>query len=66
MPELITADTGFVCREMEDYLRAVDGVGRISPQACRKRAMAEFHYLTMARNYVDQYVAQISGRVAAA
>ena len=65
-PELITADTGFVCAGMEDYLRAVDAVGRISPQACRNRAMTEFHYLTMARNYVDQYVAQMSGSAAAA
>jgi glycosyltransferase involved in cell wall biosynthesis len=60
-PELITDDTGFVCAEMGDYLRAVDGVGRISTKACRDRAMAEFHYLKMARNYVDQYLVQMTG-----
>jgi glycosyltransferase involved in cell wall biosynthesis len=60
-PELITDDTGFVCSEMEDYLCAVEAVGRISPQACRNRAMAEFHYLAMARNYVHQYLMQMTG-----
>ena len=63
-PELITGQTGFLCSEMEDYLRAVDNVDRISPQACRDRAMAEFHYLTMARNYVNQYRLQMSGGAA--
>ena len=58
-PEVISGDTGFICAEMEDYLRAVEGVGRISPKACRKRAISEFHYLTMARNYVDQYLIQM-------
>ena len=59
-PELINNETGFVCSDIEDYLRAVDNVSRISARACRKHAMAEFHYLTMARNYVDQYLLQIA------
>jgi glycosyltransferase involved in cell wall biosynthesis len=63
-PELITEDTGFVCSGMEDYLRAVEDVVRISPRSCRNRAMAEFHYLAMARKYVDQYVLQITGGLA--
>src|SRR5260370_6706300 len=62
-PELITDDTGFLCSEMEDYLRAVDNVGRISPQACRNRARSRFHYLTIARNYVNQYLLQMTGGV---
>src|SRR5581483_4386978 len=60
-PEVVTNETGFVCSEMADYIRAVNGVGQISPQACRKRAMEEFHYLKMARNYVDQYLVQMRG-----
>jgi glycosyltransferase involved in cell wall biosynthesis len=60
-PEVVTGDTGFICSDMEDYLRAVGQVGRISPQVCRKRAMAEFHYLKMAANYVDQYLVQMNG-----
>jgi glycosyltransferase involved in cell wall biosynthesis len=60
-PEVVTGETGFICSDMEDYLRAVEQVGRISPQVCRKRAMAEFHYLKMAANYVDQYLIQMNG-----
>jgi glycosyltransferase involved in cell wall biosynthesis len=63
-PEVVSDDTGFLCSGVEDYLRAIEGVRRISPHACRTRAMTEFHYLRMARGYVEQYAAQIEGATA--
>ncbi len=54
-PELITRDVGFVCRYERDYLDAIKRIGEISPQACRDKAMREFHYLRMAKDYVAEY-----------
>jgi glycosyltransferase involved in cell wall biosynthesis len=59
-PELITPDVGFVCRNDVDYVRALRGVGRISPEACREKAMREFHYQRMAADYVVEYEKEIS------
>jgi glycosyltransferase involved in cell wall biosynthesis len=57
--ELVTPDVGFVCETRDDYLRAVDRIGDISAEACRAKAMAEFHYLRMARDYVREYRIEI-------
>lgn len=57
--ELIGEDVGIVCRCAEDYRRAVEEVGRISPRRCRERALSAFHYRTMARSYVKEYQRQI-------
>ena len=54
-PELVSADVGFVCTSRDDYLVALDRVGTIRPCECRRRAMEHFHYLEMARGYVDEY-----------
>ncbi len=59
-PELITPDVGFVCRTDGDYLRALRGVGRISPETCREKAMREFHYQRMTADYVLEYEKEIS------
>ncbi|HET9478850.1 MAG TPA: glycosyltransferase [Pyrinomonadaceae bacterium] len=54
-PELISPDVGFVCRSDRDYMAALHNVSRISPQACREKAMREFHYQRMAADYVNEY-----------
>ena len=54
-PELITPDVGFVCRNDGDYVAALANVSRISPAACREKAMREFHYQRMAADYVKEY-----------
>jgi glycosyltransferase involved in cell wall biosynthesis len=59
--ELVTADVGFVCKDMAEFIRAVDRVGDISREACRRKAMAEFHYLRMARDYVKEYEIEVDG-----
>ncbi len=59
-PELIPADVGFVCASEDDYLAAVANIRRIEPSACRAKAMRDFHYLRMARDYVRQYEREIA------
>src|SRR5262249_16225780 len=59
-PELITPDVGFVCHNDRDYVNALRNVGRISPQACREKAMREFHYQRMAADYVTEYEKELA------
>ncbi len=54
-PEIVTPEVGFVCATRQDYIEAVGRIGEISPAACRARAMSEYHYLRMARDYVREY-----------
>jgi glycosyltransferase involved in cell wall biosynthesis len=54
-PELITPDVGFVCSSIDEYVKAVERAPEISPAACREKAMRDFHYLRMAREYADHY-----------
>lgn len=59
-PELISPDVGFVCRDDGDYVAAIKNISRISPQACREKALRRFHYLRMAEDYVAEYEKEIS------
>ena len=54
-PEIITPDVGFVCRTDDDYIKAVDMINILDPRACREKAMRDYHYHTMARNYIREY-----------
>lgn len=58
-PELVSADVGFVCRDDGDYVTAINEAAKISPAACREKAMKEFHYLRMAADYVSEYEKEI-------
>jgi glycosyltransferase involved in cell wall biosynthesis len=58
-PELVTEDVGFVCADLDDYARAIERIAEISPHTCREKAMREFHYLRMARDYVKEYEKEI-------
>ena len=57
-PEIVSPETGFVCRDRQDYLDAIDHLGTIQPEACRTRAIRDFHYLRMAGDYVREYLAE--------
>jgi glycosyltransferase involved in cell wall biosynthesis len=59
-PELITPDVGFICRDDRDYVAALRNVGRISPGACREKAMRDFHYQRMAADYVTEYEKELA------
>lgn len=54
-PEIVSPDTGFTCRDFDEFLRAIERAGEIDPHACRARAMNLFHYRVMAESYVREY-----------
>lgn len=54
-PELVTEDVGFVCADLDDYVRAIERIEEIVPSVCREKALKEFHYQRMARDYVKEY-----------
>lgn len=58
-PEIVSAEVGFVCATPGDYIDAIGRIGEISSAACRARAMSEYHYLRMARDYVKEYEREI-------
>lgn len=53
--ELMTPETGFVCRTEEEFVAAFARLDEIAPRACRERALSEFHYHRMVRDYVREY-----------
>jgi glycosyltransferase involved in cell wall biosynthesis len=59
-PEIISAEVGFVCKNEEEYVSAVNRIGSITPQACREKAMREYHYLRMAADYAVEYEKEIA------
>jgi glycosyltransferase involved in cell wall biosynthesis len=58
-PEIISPDVGFVCSNENDYREAINQIARISPKACRDKAMKEYHYMRMASDYVTEYQKEI-------
>lgn len=63
LPELITPEVGFTCETLEEYLAAVERLDEIRPADCRRRAMTELHYRTMARRYLAEYERELGGTV---
>ncbi|PYS25167.1 MAG: glycosyl transferase family 1 [Acidobacteria bacterium] len=57
--EIISADVGFVCETETDYLDAINRIGEVAPAACRAKALKDYHYLRMARDYVKEYEKEI-------
>jgi glycosyltransferase involved in cell wall biosynthesis len=64
--ELVTPEVGFVCRTESDYRAAFERIGTISPARCREAALARFHYLRMAQDYLREYETEMAGACAAA
>ena len=62
-PEIVSPEAGFVCRERQDYLDAIDHLETIQPEACHACAMRDFHYLRMTGDYVREYLAEAGGAV---
>jgi glycosyltransferase involved in cell wall biosynthesis len=57
--EIISPDVGFVCDTEQDYLAAISCVQEIEPADCRDKAFRDYHYLRMAKDYVEQYKFEI-------
>jgi glycosyltransferase involved in cell wall biosynthesis len=55
VPEIVTPDVGFICKDESEMERAVERVGEISPVACRARVMQYFTAEKMAEKYVRYY-----------
>lgn len=66
LPELVTAEVGFLCRDEREFVRAVERVDEIRPAACRDRAVAEFGARKMAERYLALYERARNGTLAAA
>jgi glycosyltransferase involved in cell wall biosynthesis len=58
-PEIVSTEVGFVCATPGDYVEAIGRIGEISAAACRARAMSEYHYMRMTRDYVREYEREI-------
>jgi glycosyltransferase involved in cell wall biosynthesis len=59
-PELVSDDTGFLCVTEDEFVDALGRAGGIDPQACRARALRDFHYHRMARDYIREYEAAMA------
>jgi glycosyltransferase involved in cell wall biosynthesis len=59
-PEIVSADTGFICRDADEFHRALLRAGDIDPHRCRARAMQHFDYRVMAEAYVREYERECS------
>jgi glycosyltransferase involved in cell wall biosynthesis len=59
-PELVTPDVGFVCADDAQLAAGIERVGEISPQACREKALRDFHYRRMAADYAEEYLREIA------
>lgn len=60
-PEIISSDVGFVCKNEDDYVAAINDIAAISSTTCRDKAMKDYHYLRMAADYVVEYQKEIDG-----
>ncbi len=58
--ELVTEDVGFVCRTEQEYGEAFQQIETIASARCREVAMARFHYLRMAADYLREYEVEIA------
>lgn len=61
MPELVTPDVGFLCRDEAALADAIRRVGDISPAACRERAMKHFTSTVCARKFIGYYERLLAG-----
>lgn len=60
LPEIITAETGFVCDTLEEMCRAVERIDTIERRKCRERVEASFNAKIMTRQYVELYKSLLS------
>jgi glycosyltransferase involved in cell wall biosynthesis len=61
MPEIVSSDVGFICKDFEEMREAVENVGKIDPRRCRRVALERFTSKTMAEQYLGLYRRIING-----
>jgi glycosyltransferase involved in cell wall biosynthesis len=62
MPELVTPDVGFLCRDEGEMEDAIRHVGDIAPQACQRRALEHFTSTVCAQKYLRYYQRILAGQ----
>jgi glycosyltransferase involved in cell wall biosynthesis len=60
-PELISPEIGFVCATEREYAEAFERIDEIEPQACRNKAIADYHYLRITKDYIREYAKEVKG-----
>lgn len=60
VPEIITPEVGFIYKEEEQMIRAVENINSIKPADCRKRVLDNFTDEIMAKNYLNYYRSVLS------
>ena len=60
IPEVVSREVGFLCRNEDDYVHAVGRLDEISPERCRAHALEHFHYRRMVRDYVSEFEHEIA------
>jgi glycosyltransferase involved in cell wall biosynthesis len=55
VPEIVTPDVGFICKDDNEMENAVEHISEKLPQVCRNRVMENFTSQIMARNYLSCY-----------
>jgi glycosyltransferase involved in cell wall biosynthesis len=62
IPEVVSREVGYLCRNEDEYVRAAGRLDEISPDQCRRHALEHFHYQRMARDYVGEFEREIARR----
>ena len=57
--EIVTPDTGFICNQDDEWLRALGRLDEVSPAGCRAIADERFHYRRMVIDYLNEYQKEI-------
>ncbi|MFQ5666297.1 MAG: glycosyltransferase [Candidatus Binatia bacterium] len=62
MPELVTPNVGFLCRDEAEFEQAIRHVADVSPAACRHRALEHFTSAVSAHKYLQYYERLLAGQ----
>lgn len=55
MPELVNQEVGFVCKDEDDYITAINKIEQIDRRKCRKYVENNFTHSIMTDNYLNLY-----------
>jgi glycosyltransferase involved in cell wall biosynthesis len=59
--EIVTPETGVICRAEEEWEAAINRLSDISSIRCREIALEKYHYRRMVMDYVKEYLREIEG-----
>ncbi len=60
VPEIVTPDVGFICKDEEQMVNAIENIDSIKSTNCRKRVLENFTDEIMATNYLHYYQSILS------